>query len=71
MHNISSVGNLNAVNGSIRGKGRKSEHDGETRRSIERLLLRLDFNRKFSKPRFGENFEQIESSSILREGGLA
>lgn len=68
---MTSVGNMNTLNGSIRAKGRRSEQDGETRRHIERLLLRLDFNRKFSKPGFGENIESAASTSILREGGLA
>ncbi|KAG2156609.1 Spc98 family-domain-containing protein [Suillus bovinus] len=37
---------------SIRGKGSKGfEGEGEVRRHVERLLLRLDFNGAFSKPR--------------------
>lgn len=39
---------------SIRGKGNKGfEGEGEVRRHVERLLLRLDFNGAFSKPRAG------------------
>ncbi|KAG1864714.1 gamma-tubulin ring complex protein [Suillus subalutaceus] len=39
---------------SIRGKGSKGfEGEGEVRRHVERLLLRLDFNGAFSKPRAG------------------
>ncbi|KAH8120084.1 Spc98 family-domain-containing protein [Phellopilus nigrolimitatus] len=47
------------------------ERDGDTRRHIERLLLRLDFNRMFSKPGFGEVLGPAESMGILKEGGLA
>ena len=43
----------------IRGKGAKGfEGEGEVRRHVERLLLRLDFNGAFSKPKAGAS-EQI------------
>lgn len=49
----------------------KSEKAGETRRHVERLLLRLDFNRMFSKRAMGEALPVVESTDILKEGGLA
>ncbi|OCB86154.1 hypothetical protein A7U60_g6743 [Sanghuangporus baumii] len=55
----------------LRGKRKGLERDGETRRHIERLLLRLDFNRMFSKPGFGEILPPAETLDILKEGGLA
>lgn len=40
----------------IRGKGAKGfEGEGEVRRHVERLLLRLDFNGAFSKPKASDN----------------
>ena len=38
--------------------------DGEARRHVERLLLRLDFNGEFSRGR------RRQTSDILKEGGL-
>ncbi|KAG1885517.1 gamma-tubulin ring complex protein [Suillus subluteus] len=49
-----SVVNATLQRTSIRGKGSKGfEGEGEVRRHVERLLLRLDFNGAFSKPRAG------------------
>ncbi|KAI5121320.1 hypothetical protein M0805_003787 [Coniferiporia weirii] len=56
------------LHSSQRMKSKRVERDGETRRHIERLLLRLDFNRMFSRPRVGS---AGEGAGILREGGLA
>ncbi|THH06731.1 hypothetical protein EW145_g3881 [Phellinidium pouzarii] len=53
-----------------RAKSKMLEREGETRRHIERLLLRLDFNRMFSKPRLGEIVGSTEGLGILGEGGL-
>ncbi|KIJ58013.1 hypothetical protein HYDPIDRAFT_120093 [Hydnomerulius pinastri MD-312] len=49
----------------VRGKG--FEGDGEVRRHVERLLLRLDFNGSFSKPKSLHG----DGEDILAEGGLA
>lgn len=43
------------------------EGDGEVRRHIERLLLRLDFNGSFSKAKLRRPDEE---DGILRQGGL-
>lgn len=52
---------------SIRGKGSKGfEGEGEVRRHVERLLLRLDFNGAFSKPRASAS-EQTQ----YWEGGIS
>lgn len=67
-----SIGNANAssfMRASARGKGKGLERDGEALRHIERLLLRLDFNRTFSKPLPGVPSPVI-SPNILREGGF-
>ena len=40
-------------------EGRRSDKIGEMRRHIERLLLRLDFNEGFSRPRGGKAGEDI------------
>ena len=67
-----SVANFSmSLRGSMRGRAKGMERDGETRRHIERLLLLLDFNRMFSKPGFGEMIVTGESPNILKEGGLA
>jgi gamma-tubulin complex component 4 len=54
----------------IRPKGAKGfESDGEVRRHVERLLLRLDFNGGFSnaeRRRPGPS----DAEDILKEGGL-
>jgi hypothetical protein len=51
---------------SIRGKGTKGfEGEGEVRRHVERLLLRLDFNGAFSKPRAGEQIQWEGGIDIL------
>lgn len=67
-----SVANANAssfIRTSIKGRGKGIEKDGEALRHIERLLLRLDFNRTFSKPIVGFP-SSVTSPNILREGGL-
>ncbi|KAI0068083.1 hypothetical protein BV25DRAFT_1875251 [Artomyces pyxidatus] len=54
---------------SIRTKdGKKADNAEEVRRHVERLLLRLDFNGEFSKPR---NSRSGEGEDILKQGGLA
>lgn len=59
----------------VRPKGTKTGefHDGfgETRRHVERLLLRLDFSGGFSKPQSAFEADAIGTSEILRQGGLA
>ncbi|KAH9081738.1 Spc98 family-domain-containing protein [Lactarius deliciosus] len=40
-------------------EGKRSDKIGEMRRHIERLLLRLDFNEEFSRPRGGKAGEDI------------
>ena len=46
--------------------GKRFEGDGDVRRHVERLLLRLDFNGEFSKPKMGKEV----ASGILKQGGL-
>ena len=52
---------------SLRRDARLRENEGETRRQIERLLLRLDFNEEFTRARKREGRDQ----GILKQGGLA
>jgi hypothetical protein len=53
----------------IRRKGAKGlEGDGEVRRHIERLLLRLDFNGGFSKAKLQK--DRPDEENILKQGGL-
>ncbi len=40
-------------------EGKRSDKIGEMRRHVERLLLRLDFNEEFSRPRGGKAGEDI------------
>lgn len=47
---------------------RKGEGDGEVRRHIERLLLRLDFNGNFSRSK--SQAPEEEDFGILKQGGL-
>ncbi|KIJ45673.1 hypothetical protein M422DRAFT_46712 [Sphaerobolus stellatus SS14] len=47
-----------------------SDRAGDTRRHIERLLLRLDFSSNFSKPSIKSD-EDEGKGDILRQGGLA
>ncbi|KAI0049254.1 hypothetical protein FA95DRAFT_1604512 [Auriscalpium vulgare] len=55
---------------SIRAKdGRRSDIAGEVRKHVERLLLRLDFNGEFSRPRKTKSGDI--GGNILKEGGLA
>lgn len=51
---------------STRLKDKRLEAEGEVRRHVERLLLRLDFNGEFSKRKVAAKGE-----NILQEGGLA
>ena len=52
----------------VQPKGAKGmERDGDVRRHVERLLLRLDFNGGFSNG----NRREKEGVEILKEGGLA
>lgn len=50
-------------------QGRDSEWDAESRRHVERLLLRLDFNRVFSGSLLGEMSTGV-SERILEAAGL-
>jgi hypothetical protein len=54
---------------------RKLDNEGDVRRTMERLLLRMDFNSGFSKPRTsGQTSVPAGATggrSILKEGGLA
>ena len=59
----SSVMNQTTPNFSRTARGIDSERDN-SRRHVERLLLRLDFNGELSKPR-------NKGRDILAEGGLA
>ena len=71
--NATVVGNFsNSIRYSVsmRAKGARIERYGETRRHLERLLLRLDFNRMFSRPGYRESILPTESLAILKEGGL-
>ncbi|KAF8528023.1 gamma-tubulin ring complex protein [Hysterangium stoloniferum] len=49
--------------------GEASEEYEETRRHVERLLLRLDFSGRFSRPR--SEAGRSSTGDILREGGFA
>jgi gamma-tubulin complex component 4 len=62
-----SVANASTFNHTfIRPKGAKGfESDGEVRRHVERLLLRLDFNGGFSVAK-----RRAGGQEILKEGGL-
>lgn len=54
---------------------RKLDNEGDVRRTMERLLLRMDFNSGFSKPRTSGQTSVPAGAkggrSILKEGGLA
>ncbi|KAH9913330.1 gamma-tubulin ring complex protein [Epithele typhae] len=54
-------------------RGRRLEGDEEVRRHVERLLLRLDFNGQFSKPRARKRGQGTVGGEedILKQGGLA
>ncbi|KDQ63214.1 hypothetical protein JAAARDRAFT_371232 [Jaapia argillacea MUCL 33604] len=53
----------------MRSRGAKGlENDGEARRHVERLLLRLDFNGGFSKTGIGRGV--MDADDILKQGGL-
>jgi len=70
----SSILNMSIASASVhhtflRPKGvKRLEGDGEVRRHVERLLLRLDFNGGFSKPRTRKASKDEED--ILKGGGL-
>lgn len=52
-------------------RGRKQEGEEEVRRHVERLLLRLDFNGQFSKPRARRDARiAAEEEDILKQGGF-
>jgi hypothetical protein len=55
--------------------GRNLATEGDVRRRVERLLLRLDFNSEFSKPLLAESRSRtasgVHGENILKEGGLA
>ncbi|KAI0036591.1 Spc98 family-domain-containing protein [Vararia minispora EC-137] len=53
---------------SFRKDAKRWEGEGEARRQVERLLLRLDFNGEFTKASSGQSTGS--SKDILREGGL-
>ncbi|KZT30887.1 gamma-tubulin ring complex protein [Neolentinus lepideus HHB14362 ss-1] len=48
-----------------------AESDGDVRRHVERLLLRLDFNGGFSAPKTGQRVGMAVNEEILKQGGLA
>lgn len=54
---------------STRLKDKRLEGEGEVRRHVERLLLRLDFNGEFTKRKVAATKESRED--ILPLGGLA
>lgn len=62
-------GNASAVGVGVKGKiaSMNRATDSEVRRTIERLLLRLDFNNGFSK---AGRAEKSKMNNILGEGGL-
>lgn len=53
-------------------RGKRLEGDEEVRRHVERLLLRLDFNGQFSKPRPSRPLQvpTTAGEDILKQGGL-
>ncbi|EPQ60352.1 hypothetical protein GLOTRDRAFT_113017 [Gloeophyllum trabeum ATCC 11539] len=52
------------------GRG-NADGDGDVRRHVERLLLRLDFNGGFSGPRIRQRTAANDAEDILKQGGLA
>jgi gamma-tubulin complex component 4 len=75
MHNVSVADALSGFQTTIMGnKGKQgADMEGDVRRRVERLLLRLDFNSGFSRSasvRYGGEGE-ADGVNILREGGLA
>jgi gamma-tubulin complex component 4 len=73
MHNITIADALTGFQTTIiAGKnGKGNDAEGDVRRHIERLLLRLDFNSAFSKPVPSAGEVLGEGANILKEGGLA
>ncbi|TFK56723.1 gamma-tubulin ring complex protein [Heliocybe sulcata] len=58
----------------IRAKAKGgADSDGDVRRHVERLLLRLDFNGGFSAPKTGQRVGTAvnDGEEILKQGGLA
>ncbi len=51
---MSVAGNGSLLQTSVSRKQRTSEKEGEMRRHVERLLLRMDFNRMFSNAKMGK-----------------
>lgn len=51
---MSIAGNASTLQTSVSRKQRTSEKEGEMRRHVERLLLRMDFNRMFSTAKVGK-----------------
>jgi gamma-tubulin complex component 4 len=73
MHNITIADALTGFQTTIiAGKnGKGNDAEGDVRRHIERLLLRLDFNSAFSKPVPSAGEVLGEGANILKAGGLA
>jgi hypothetical protein len=67
-----SIGNLSMANFTTfnaSGVSKDSSRMGDVRRHVERLLLRLDFNGKFSSATLKRNVRV--DANILAQGGLA
>ncbi|KAI0308123.1 gamma-tubulin ring complex protein [Multifurca ochricompacta] len=65
MHNVSMY-----APGTRTKDGRRSDKIWEMRRHIERLLLRLDFNELFSRPRDTKGGEDIDILRVLKSDSL-
>ena len=71
LYNVSMANASSFQHAFVRRKGAKGlEGDGEIRRHVERLLLRLDFNEWFSKARTRKGRSATDGGDILRDGGL-
>ena len=74
MYNVSTA-NTTGFHTFIRPKrGKGFAGDEEVRRHVERLLLRLDFNGQFSKPRVRRHTQEnvgARGEDIVKQGGLA
>jgi gamma-tubulin complex component 4 len=54
------------------GNTQSKDEDGDVRRHIERLLLRLDYNGGFSNYDTGfSGIDRLQREGILKQGGLA
>ena len=82
LHNASATGIMGNTTGLGLGfntfvrarRGKRLEGYEEVRRHVERLLLRLDFNGQFSKPRVRRHTQEnvgAGGEDILKQGGLA